>query len=70
MDYTGQNLNRVHAVKKIGKGLRDNDNAELEIFGAMANAFIYIGDAIENLNDTMKKRNDLEFEHEDELNVK
>lgn len=70
MDYTGQNLNRVHAVKKIGKALRDNDDPQIEVFGALANAIIYIGDMLSEINKTMKERNDLEFDHEDELNVK
>lgn len=53
MDFSGQNLNRVNAIKQLQKGLKHE--SEIEVFGSIANAFVYIGDMIKEHNDLTKE---------------
>lgn len=57
MNYGGQNLNRVHAVKQLSKGLKREGlekDGEFEVLSSIANAIIYVGDELHNLNKTFK----------------
>lgn len=58
-DFTGENINRVNAIKQLGKGLKDEN--ELAIAGAAVNAFIYFVDIIKEFNDLKKKELEMEI---------
>ena len=60
MDFTGQNINRVNAIKQLKKGIKNAD--EVEIYGSIANAFIYMGDCLKDINSTLKHYIDSEEE--------
>jgi hypothetical protein len=53
MDFSGQNINRVNAVKQLKKGIKNE--SEIEILGSIANAFVYIGDVLKEMNDIMRE---------------
>lgn len=62
MSFTGQNINRVNAVKKIQKGLRLEDHNML--LAALANAFIFVGDMIQENNELRESLEEHEEEHQ------
>lgn len=59
MDFTGQNINRVNAVKQLKKGIKNQD--EVEILGSIANAFVYMGDMMKERNEILKEDYDKEL---------
>jgi hypothetical protein len=66
-NFAGQNINRVNAVKQLAKGIRKDENEDIDIeesivrfTGAFVNAFIYYIDVIKEANDLKKK----EFNYE------
>ena len=52
MDFSGQNINRVNAIKQLKKGIKNE--SDIEILGSIANAFVYIGDCLKEMNEIMK----------------
>jgi hypothetical protein len=55
-----ENENRFHAREQLVKGLKNKNNLdegveELRMFAAIANALIYVGDNLKELNDNMKE---------------
>lgn len=58
MNFEGQNINRVNAVKQLKKGIKGDD--EGQILASIANAFVYIGDMIKEHNDIFRESLDLE----------
>ena len=52
MDYSGQNINRVNAIKQLKKGIKNE--SDIEVLGSIANSFVYIGDMIKEHNDILK----------------
>jgi hypothetical protein len=53
MDFSGQNINRVNAIKQLKKGIKNE--SDIEILGSIANAFVYIGDCLKEMNEIMKE---------------
>jgi hypothetical protein len=67
MDLIVDNRNRLHAIEQLKKGLKNKDNLdegveELRMFAAIANALIYVGDTLKELNDNIKEE---DFYHKD-----
>jgi len=58
MNFSGQNINRVNAVKQLAKGTKDEN--ELQILGSLANTFIYMVDEMKRRNDLLERQLDSE----------
>lgn len=63
MNLVIDNRNRLHSIEQLKKGLKNKDNLdegveELRMFAAIANALIYIGDTLKELNDNIKNEDD------------
>lgn len=55
------NLNRMHAIKQFKKGLKAIDDlppteevGDVRMLGAILNALVYVGDGLNELNETIK----------------
>lgn len=82
MDYSGQNINRVNAVKQLKKGINDSnididiDYDDRELFtrflrvgASVANSFIYIGDVLKERNDILKEELDYKMRLDEQLSL-
>lgn len=64
MPTVSDNRNRTHAIQQFKKGLKAIDNlspsddvGDVRMLGAIANALIYVGDSINEVNSTLKTNN-------------
>jgi len=64
MPVVSHNRNRMHAIKQFKKGLMAIDNmpsheeaGDVRMLGAIVNALIYMGDSMNELNETLKNNN-------------
>lgn len=60
MSVVSHNRNRMHAIKQFKKGLMAIDNmpsheevGDVRMLGAIVNALIYMGDSMNELNQTL-----------------
>jgi hypothetical protein len=82
MDYSGQNINRVNAVKQLKKGINDSnidididyDDRELltrflRVGASVANSLIYIGDVFKERNDILKEELEYKMRLDEQLSL-
>lgn len=85
MDYSGQNINRVNAVKQLRKAINDSNSNDFDVgdfddqelfmkgirLGAsIANSFIYIGDMMKERNDLIGEELDYKMKMNERLLIK
>lgn len=80
MNYSGQNINRVNAVKQLKKAINDVDDDEiiddqelgirfLRACASIANSYIYIGDTMKERNDLIKEDLDYKMRLDEQIAI-
>lgn len=84
MDYSGQHINRVNAVKQLKKAINDSNTSDIDIVdfddhelfmrglrvgASLANSFIYIGDMMKERNDLIKEELDYKMRLDEQISI-
>lgn len=62
------NRNRAHAIQQLKKGVKngssipsDENLGDVQLLASIANALIYIGDNVKDLNDILRSKKDIDL---------